>query len=298
MKTRISQALRVAGALCASVLCGAVMAQSSFTATYTGAGYGGSTCNSSYNISGMEPGTAGKYPVFVYMVGTYETYNNASATEAVKRMAGKGYVAATIEYASSTFGTCSDIGAKASCAFNPNSAASAISQLCTRGKADCSKGIVVAGFSQGSIMAILAKNYDSRIQAAYAIGAGVQYTNYDLRTCVANGNRSLPSDRLLAVNGEKDNFNGGTASAARSQLQEVTGMNCGSTAYGCQATNNSGWLIVKNSQVSDLSADHCYMRLSGDCYGSESSLDAGWKSGTQNWQLESNLNWLTGFTTK
>ena len=298
MKTRISHALRVAGALCASVLCGAVTAQSSFTASYTGAGYGGSTCNSSYSISGMEPGTAGKYPVFVYMVGTYETYSNASATEAVKRMAGKGYVAATIEYASSTFGTCSGIGAKASCAFNPNSAASAISQLCTRGKADCSKGVVVAGFSQGAIMAILAKNYDSRVQAAYATGAGVQYTNYDLRACVANGNRSLPSDRLLAVNGEKDSFNGGTAAAARSQLQEVTGMNCGSAAYGCQAANNSGWLIVKNSQVSDLSADHCYMRLSGDCYGSGLSLDAGWKSGTLNWQLESNLNWLTGFTTK
>lgn len=298
MKTRIFHALRVAGALCASVLCGAVTAQSNFTASYTGAGYGASTCNSSYNISGMEPGAAGKYPVFVYMVGTYETYNNASATEAVKRMAAKGYVAATIEYASSTFGTCSNIGVKASCAFNPDSAASAISQLCTRGKADCSKGIVVGGFSQGAIMAILAKNYDSRVQAAYAIGAGVQYTNYDLRACVANGNRSLPSDRLLAVNGEKDSFNGGNAAAARSQLQEVTGMNCGSTAYGCQAANNSGWLIVKNSQVSDLSADHCYMRLSGDCYGSGLSLDAGWKSGTQNWQLENNLNWLTGFTTK
>jgi dienelactone hydrolase len=273
------------------------MAQSSFTASYSGAGYGG-TCNSSYNISGTEPGTAGKYPVFVYMVGTYETYNNASATEAVKRMAAKGYVAATIEYASGTFGNCSNIGAKTGCAFNPNSAASAISQLCTRGKADCSKGIVVAGFSQGALMAILAKNYDSRVQAAYAIGAGVQYTNYDLRACIANGNRSLPSDRLLAVNGEKDSFNGGTAAAARSQLQEVTGMNCGSTAYGCQAANNSGWLIVKNSQVSDLSADHCYMRQSGDCYGSAYALDAGWKSGTHNWQLESNLNWLTGFTTK
>jgi hypothetical protein len=298
MTIRLWKPVRLAGFLCATLLCGMAAAQTSFSATYNGAGTSGGTCTSTYNISGMEPTTTGTYPVFVYMVGTNETYTNASAMEAVKRMAGKGYVAASVEYASSAFGTCSQIGAKASCAFSPGNAASAITQLCTRGKADCSKGIVVAGFSQGSIMAILAKNYDSRVQAAYGMGAGVQYSTYDLRACVANGNRTLPSDRLRAVNGEVDNFNGGSATAARSQLQELTGMNCGSTAYGCLAANNSGWLIVKNSQVADRSADHCYMRRTGDCFGSQSSLDAGWQSGTQNWELESNLNWLTTFTSK
>jgi hypothetical protein len=49
--------------------------------------------------------------------------------------------------------------------------------------------------------------------------------------------------------------------------------------------------------VQDGSADHCYMRASGDCFGSQNSLDSGWKSGTANWQLEQNLNWLKGFTT-
>jgi hypothetical protein len=298
MMTRLFRSVGLAGFLCASILCSTASAQTSFSATYNGASTSGGTCGSTYNISGMEPSAAGKYPLFVYMVGTNETYTNASAMEAVKRMAGKGYVAATIEYASAAFGTCSQIGAKASCAFNPNAAASAVSQLCSRGQADCSKGIVVAGFSQGSIMAMLAKNYDARVQAAYGMGAGVQYSSYDLRACVANGNRALPSDRLRAVNGERDNFNGGTASAARSQLQELTGMNCGSTAYGCLAANNSGWLIIKDSQVADRSADHCYMRRTGDCFGSQSSLDAGWQSGTQNWQLESNLNWLTTFTSK
>lgn len=264
----------------------------------SGAGTSGGTCSSTYNISGMEPTTAGTYLVFVYMIGTSENYTNAAAMEAVKRMAAKGCVAATVEYADSQFGTCSVIDAKTSCAFNPNSAASAVSQLCSHGKADCSKGIVVAGGSQGSIMAILAKNYDARVQAAYGIGAGVQYSVYDLRACVANGNRTLQSDRLRAVNGELDNFNGGTASAARSQLKELTGLDYGFTAYGCLNSNNSGWLIVKSSQVYDRSADHCYMRKSGDCLGSQTSLDSGWQSGTQNWELEINLQWLTAFTTK
>lgn len=298
MKSRLWKSVGLAGAFCASILCGTVLAQTSFTATYNGAGTSGGGCTSTFNINGMEPAADGRYPVFVYMVGTSENYTNAAAMEAVKRMAAKGYVAATIDYANSQFGGCSVIGAKASCAFDPNSAASAVSQLCARGKADCAKGIVVGGFSQGSIMAILAKNYDARVQAAYGMGAGVQYSGYDLRACVANGNRTLKSDRLRAVNGERDNFNGGTASAARSQLQELTGMNCGSTAFGCLAANNSGWLIVKNSQVVDQSADHCYMRRTGDCLGSQSSLDSGWQGGTSNWQLESNLNWLTGFTTR
>lgn len=299
MTSRLTKAVGLAAALCtAAFFSSGASAQTSFSASYSGAGVTGGSCTSTYNISGMEPSGTGTYPVFVYMVGTSENYTNASAMEAVRRMAAKGYVAATIEYANSQFGSCSVIGGKAACVFNPNNAASAVAQLCSRAKADCAKGIVVAGFSQGSIMAILAKNHDARVQAAYGIGAGVQYSTYDLRACVANGNRTLRSDRLRAINGEKDNFNGGTASAARSQLQELTGLNCGSTAYGCLNPNNSGWLIVKNSQVADRSADHCYMRRSGDCLGSQSSLDAGWQSGTANWQLESNLQWLTTFTAK
>lgn len=165
-------------------------------------------------------------------------------------------------------------------------------------KADCSKGIVVAGFSQGSILAILSKNYDSRVQAGFGMGSNVQYSTYDLRACAADGNRTLPSDCLRAINGELDNFSGGTAAAARSQLQALTGLNCGTAAYSCFNSNNSGWLIVKNSQVADRSADHCYMRATGDCLGSQGSLDKGWQGSTVDWQLNANLQWLTRFTTR
>lgn len=272
------------------------LAQSSFTDTYSGAGSSGGGCTSSYNISGMEPTTTGTYPVFVYMVGTTESYNNAAAMEAVKRMAAKGYVAATIAYSSGQFGNCSAISAKASCIFNPTSAASAIAKMCARGKADCSKGIVVGGFSQGSIIAILAKNYDNRVEAAYGLGAGVKYSTYDLSACVANGKRTLPSSRLRAVNGEADSFMGGSASSVRTQLESLTGKSCGTSAFGCLSSGGDGWIITKHAQVADGNADHCYMRASGGCYGSQSNLDAGWKSGTVDWQLESNLNWLKRFT--
>jgi hypothetical protein len=38
------------------------------------------------------------------------------------------------------------------------------------------------------------------------------------------------------------------------------------------------------------------MRASGDCNGSQNSLDSGWQNGTANWELNANLDWLKGFT--
>jgi hypothetical protein len=287
----------IAGMLAAAAV-GAAAQTSSFASSYNGASTSGGTCSMSYSIAGAEPSGPGPYPVFIYMVGTNETYNNAAAMAAVNDMASKGYIAATVDYATSLFGTCSVLSAKSSCVFNPNSALSAVSQLCSRAKADCSKGIVVGGFSQGSILALLSKNFDARVQAAYGIGMSNVYSMYDLSSCVSNGNRSLPSDRLRAVDGELDNFAGGAQAAVQTSLQNVTGLKCTAGSYACMNSNNSGWIIVKNSQVADGSADHCYMRASGDCFGSQNSLDSTWNNGTANWAKDPNLQWLTNFTTK
>lgn len=269
-----------------------------FAATYSGAGTSGGSCSSSYSITAAEPSAPGTYPVFIYLVGTNENYTNAAAMAAVNAMAAKGYVAATVDYAQSQFGTCSVLSGKASCVFNPNSANSAVSQLCSRSKADCSKGIVVGGFSQGSVLALLAKNYDARVQASYGTGMSNVYSSYDLSSCVSNGNRALTSDRLRAVDGERDNFAGGNQAAVQSSLQKVTGLACAAGSNSCLATNGSGWLIVRNTEVGDRSADHCYMRSSGDCFGSQNSLDTGWNSGTGAWGKNANLDWLSGFTRK
>lgn len=284
---------------CTALLSAASWAQTvSFSDSYKGAKSSGSaTCGTSYNISGVEPSAAGQYPVFIYTVGTFEDYNNASAMAAVNSMADKGYIAAAVAYGSSQFGDCTAIKNKTSCIYNPKNASSAVSKLCSRPNADCSKGIVVAGFSQGGIVAINAKNYDSRVQAAYSTGASTKYDRYDMTSCMADGNRTLLSDRLRAVNGEKDNYGGGTHASNQAELEKITGKTCAAGSTACMNSNDSGWIIVKNSQVQDGSADHCYMRASGDCFGSEDVLDSGWKSGTANWQLEQNLNWLKGFAT-
>jgi hypothetical protein len=269
-----------------------------FAATYSGAGTSGGTCSNSYSIAAAEPSAAGTYPVFIYLVGTSENYTNAAAMAAVNAMAAKGYVAATVDYAESQFGSCSVLSGKASCIFNPNSANSAVSQLCARARADCSKGIVVGGFSQGSVLALLAKNFDARVQAAYGTGMSNVYSTYDLSSCVSNGNRALSSDRLRAVDGERDNFAGGSQAAVQSSLQKLTGQACAPGSSTCLSSNGSGWVIARNAEVADRSADHCYMRASGDCFGSQNSLDAGWNNGTGAWTKNANLNWLSGFTRK
>ena len=268
-------------------------ATTAFSDTYKGSG-SGSACDTSYAISGVVPDGSVKRPVFVYLVGTNESYDNAQARAAVAGMGARGFVAASVQYRSETFGTCAQIAQKAACIFKPAAAASAIGKLCARG--DCSKGVVVAGFSQGSIAAILAKNTDSRVKAVYGMGAFPTYTsNYNMASCMNNGKHKLASTRLRIVNGEKDIFGNSTATGVRSGSQAVTGKKCGASAYACLNSNGSGWVMVKNAEVKDKSADHCYQRTPSDCFGSQNKLDATWKTGAAPWTLPTNLDWLKTF---
>jgi hypothetical protein len=151
---------------------------------------------------------------------------------------------------------------------------------------------VLSGFSQGSVLATLARNFDTRVRAVYGQGIGVQYNAVDLRACMLDGAHTLPADRLRAVSGEVDAFLGGSASAVQGQQQELTGLTCAPGTTSCVRANGSGWRLVRNTEVSDGAADHCYMHNS-KCAG---ALDTGWNTGPGEWGLNYNLDWLTGFT--
>ena len=101
MHTKRALSFFIAGMLAAA---GAI-AQTNFAGSYNGASTTGGSCSMSYSISGVEPSGTGPFPVFIYLVGTNETHNNAAAMAAVNAMASKGYVAATVDYATSQFGT-------------------------------------------------------------------------------------------------------------------------------------------------------------------------------------------------
>lgn len=287
-------ALRTIGLVLGLFSCTAAWsATTAFSDTYMGSG-SGAKCDTNYAITGVIPAGAAKRPVFVYLVGTSESHDNAQARAAVAGMGARGFVAASVQYRSEVFGTCAEIAQKAACVFKPESTTSAISKLCVLG--DCAKGIVVAGFSQGSIAAILAKQTEARVKAVYGMGSFPNYTaNYNMASCMNNGKHVLRAKNLRIVNGERDFFGGSTAKAVRSGSKAVTGKDCGPSAFSCLNSNGSGWIMVRNTQVKDKSADHCYQRASSDCSGNQNVIDAKWKSGTESWSLPSNLNWLKTF---
>jgi len=237
--------------------------------------------------------------VYVHIGGTGEAYNGAWAMAAVDAAVARGMVAATVEYANASFGTCSTIAGRAKGIFNSASTSSAISKLCARAKADCSKGIVTGGLSQGSIISVLAKDYDSRVRASMGQGTGSTYTvAYNLESCMANGKHTQPGSRLRIINGERDMFVGGTESIARSQAELVTGIKCsGLSPTSCFQANGAGWAVVKDTQVLDLYADHCFMGYG--TYGAQCTgvaiVDANYQNGSANWALPATMNWLKTF---
>ncbi|MBX3625357.1 MAG: hypothetical protein KF892_10125 [Rhizobacter sp.] len=291
--------LRAGFALVVTTLTTAAFAQTSFSATYKGGST--SSCGTTFSISGKEPTASGKYPVYIHIGGTGEPYNGAWASAAVDAMAAKGFVAATVEYDNGSFGTCTTISTRAKCIFNGANANSAIAKLCARAKADCSKGVVTGGLSQGSIISVLSRNFDSRIRASMGQGTGSTYTvAYNLASCMADGKHTQPGDRLRIINGERDMFVGGTESIARSQAELVTGLKCsGLSPTECFRSNGSGWAVVKDYQVNDLYADHCFMGLG--TYGAQCTgilaVDTNYRYGSGAWALPATTNWLKSFVT-
>lgn len=258
------------------------------------------TCATPFAIKGQEPSAPGSYPVFVYTVGTLESINeNGAADAAVAGMANRGFVAAAVQYDTLDFAGCNVISGKTKCIYNPASQNSAIAKLCSRPKADCNKGIVVGGFSQGSVVATLAKNFDSRVRAAWGMGEGVQYAIFNLRPCMLPGNRALASDRLRAVNGQFDQFVSLFQNDGRNQARELTGFTCGPTDFSCLQGNGSGWYIVRETEINGGQAEHCYMRQFRSnvfqCALSPESLNNQWQNGAAPWSLNSNLDWLKSF---
>lgn len=274
------------------------VAQTSFTMTYKGGS--SSTCGTSYSISGAEPSGSGKYPVYVHIGGTGESYTSNWANAAVQAAAQMGFVAASIQYDNSTFGSCSTIGQRAKCIFNPSNVNSAIAKLCSRAKADCSKGMVTGGLSQGSIISVLSHDYNSAIRASMGQGTGTYYSGYDLSSCMTSGKHTQPGSRLRIVNGQMDMFVGGTVASAGASGQRVTGLTCASGSTNCLQSNGSGWYVVQNTQVADGYADHCFMGYGGNDLLAQCSgalVDPYYQNGTQPWQLHPTLSWLKTFVT-
>ncbi|MFT3928435.1 MAG: hypothetical protein QM778_38255 [Myxococcales bacterium] len=249
--------------------------------------------SSARDISGFEPKPEGKYPVFVYLTGTLMKFNGPEAQLITHEMAKRGFVAAAVDYDNSAYPYCPAMTAKAKCIFDASAKTSALSQLCARAKADCTRGIVVAGFSQGANLAALSGNAHPQVRAAYLMGHGDRALNsIDVSRCADDASTSLAPRALRSVNGEADLFFGGNRAGVRKQLQKVVGAQC-PDATRCEQADGSGWVIIENRELADGSADHCYFFNKANTYcSSYDGLDPAWQSGRQPWALAPNLDWL------
>ena len=265
------------------------------TASYRGWNRFTGACNVDTALEVHEPTVAGRYPLFIYAVGTGALVSSAEGQLAAKEMAKRGFVSAVLQYDATALSgiSCPAMQAKASCAYAGWRTYSAVSVLCRRGKADCSRGIVVAGLSQGAAMAVLGGNVDARIRAAYLTGFGGGAAG-TATACYVDGQTRLPGARLRVINGREWQ--------PIANLNAATGMSCGGLAASCLRANGSGWYRVSHDQVEDGNADHCYM-IGPDSAGNEvgctrnpPGFDVGWAPpASAPWSLDTNLDWLAQF---
>jgi hypothetical protein len=252
------------------------------------------------SIVGHEPAEAGTYPVFVYLTGTLMKFNGPDAKNLTLDMAGRGFVAATVDYTNDLYPLeCGLMSTRSRCVFNASSSNSAIAKICARPKAACAtKGIVVSGFSQGANMASLAKNYDSRVRAAYLAGHGANgLGGLPMGSCLYESSNAFTPSQMRAVNGENDFFFGNTPDGVRQRLEWASGVSCPGS-WNCLQPDGSGWYMVKGSELADGHADHCYFYSNADLTCSTfSSFDPGWNAGPAVWAKPADLDWLASHAT-
>ncbi|PWU05272.1 MAG: hypothetical protein C5B51_15090 [Terriglobia bacterium] len=238
----------------------------------------------------------GPYPVFVWVPGTYEAFMDPLSLLFVTQMAQRGFLSVSVQYSNTeTVQRCSDYTPRAQGVFDASRATSAISTICSMSAANCRKGVVTSGVSQGGVLAILARNYAPSVSAVYALSSG-DYNNagipIDLTACLAKQNTAIPASRLTIVNGQSDPSFG-----TQSATQGTSGYSCsaGSTQCWSPTGNGAGWYLIPDALVTDGVADHCYF----DVGGCNDQFDPNWAPpATNNWSLKPNLDWLASLGTK
>jgi hypothetical protein len=276
-----------------------------------------------YNWYSWAPTEGDGYPVLIYAVGTFGSYLQAPYLQSlVEEAASRGFVALSVEYDNDAQLGCDKLKIKASGIYgeaNPRGP-SAVDVACALPNADCSKGVVVAGHSQGSMMALLAHDYDPRVRAALGLGSGVRVAalGLDLSGCLASpeqvpgSTRALADDAIRIVDGENDGVFGALPPLS-DQLRQITNASC--VGGDCLREDGSGHYLVTGGELGNpafVSSDdttgarHCYMQVRNQC-GSDPArvledgtqvnvTDLDWLHGAAPFTADSNLAWLKSKT--
>jgi hypothetical protein len=259
--------------------------------------YGGvRDCGNVKSFVGSEPAKKGRFPVFVYLAPPIIPYDGVESRPIIDAAMRKGFVAASVQI-EEWQNYAEGIDGNSRCIFDGASSRSVLAQLCARPKANCSRrGVVVAGFSEGASVAVLARNHDPRIRAAYLLGfneARDWFGNSDrweMSVVPPAGTRALPNDRIRIVDGLED-----APGNQRDELNDQTGRACAVSSFDCLAADGSGWYVVQHFQLADDYSDHYYFHEWDPSY--TPPFDPTWIASTDAaWALQPNLDWLKRFT--
>lgn len=278
-------------------------------------------CSRALRLSGAEPDRGGPYPVAIFLVGTNGEHDYPGiVANVLPALARRGFVAASLEYENGTaFGAaqnCNLYRDNAACMVrHPEDHAggghSALARLCARARADCGKGVVFIGHSQGGLTAVQAFAHAPaapppgrplpRLVAAAPLGvgsrgwaAGLQVI--DLTACMSAANLPVEPSRLLIVNGESDQFFGGPKgdqAGSQAELEAITGLSCPAPSWDCRRANGSGYLLVRGAQVSSGRAGHEYMSTATVSFGEPHWLSP---DRAEPWTLDQVAAWLRAQT--
>ena len=262
-------------------------------------------CTDTQKIYGARPAAPGNYPTLIYLHGTFADFGkNKEGQQFVKRAAAQGYNAVALSYDST--GSLNEAGLQrhAYCMFDQNHPKDGLTATCASVGADCSNGVVLAGFSQGAAIATIAKNYNDKVKAVWGIGLSAYiYPKKKVYTDALPapyGTRVLANDKLVINMGQASNLSKKNLIAEdMPSLKQLTGADCGANLQ-CLQQNGAGYYVVANAEVADGTADHAYwMQVNKWNKGglsfttSPKEFDPGFQPpATTEWSMTRNLNWL------
>lgn len=268
--------------------------------TYQGSHLGEASCNTTYRTTGYEPvdpaAPNAKYPLFLYFTGTnfddadmLANYMSAAGQTVTANMAARGFVAVSVEYDNkftSIFDnsfTSTGFQNKLTCMFSPAKTANLLVALCARSNVNCAAGIATWGHSQGALMALASGNYDNRINAAYATGYS---------PAGAPNAPILAFNRIRLVNAEQDTGNASTSNM--NSAVGVSSQDCTGQTDQCLRADGSGWVLVRQTQMAQNQADHCWFgKLS--CSATAENIEPNWyPSASYAFSLAPSAAWLAG----
>jgi pimeloyl-ACP methyl ester carboxylesterase len=255
-------------------------------------------CNATTPMTGHEPATGSGYPVLIYLHGFLSEQGSLATGKVITEQAARrGFVAVAPKYDSFATMTAAGVETHADCIFDGGTkmdTRSVVDAACARPKADCSKGVVVAGHSQGGAIAGRARNFSPLVRAAWFLG--VSGPNVPEARATPSGTRALPNDRVRFTTGISDVWSWALQPAGPDyrDLDALTGRSC--TTNDCIAADGSGFYVVQHSEVTDGYADHCYMEINDYVCQTNPTPDPRWVTGAGKGSLPAGLDWLKRFT--